>query len=226
LGGLYTPPSLAGGPDGTNGTLTAPSAVGGLNWPGGAVDPVEDVLYVAPENTLYRAQVTPGQPGKGVLYHDTRGQQVTPPTTVFGLPLLKPPYGRITAIDLKTGERLWMVPHGNTPAAIKNNAKMKGVEIPNTGAQTRGTGLLVTSTLLFGGEGGGSPMFRAWDKKTGATVAEITLPGPTTGFPVTYTKAGRQYIAVAVRAGDAVDIVALALPAAPAPGAGRGRGKQ
>ncbi len=226
LGGLYTPPSLAGGPDGTNGTLTAPSAVGGINWPGGAVDPVEDVLYVASENTLYRAQVTPGLPGTGVLYHDTRGQQVTPPTTVFGLPLLKPPYGRVTAIDLKTGERLWMVPHGNTPDAIKRNAKMKGVEIPNTGAQTRGTGLLVTSTLLFGGEGGGSPIFRAWDKKTGAVVAEIQLPGPTTGFPVTYTKSGRQYIAVAVRAGDGVEIVALAIPVATAPGGGRGKGKQ
>ena len=225
LGGLYAPPSLAGGPDGTNGTLTAPSAVGGINWPGGAVDPVEDVLYVASENTLYRAQVTPGTPGKGVLYHDTRGQSVTPPTTVFGLPLLKPPYGRVTAVDLKTGERLWMVPHGNTPDSIKRNAKLQGVQIPNTGSQTRGTGLLVTSTLLFGGEGGGSPMFRAWDKKTGAVVAEIQLPGPTTGFPVTYTKAGRQYIAVAVRAGDGVDIVALALPAA-APATGRGRGKQ
>ncbi len=225
LGPIYTPPSLAGGPDGTNGTLTAPSAVGGLNWPGGAVDPVEDVLYVAPENTLYRAQVTPGTAGKGVLYHDTRGQQVTPPTTVFGLPLLKPPYGRVEAIDLKTGDRLWMVPHGNTPDNIKRNAKLQGVNIPNTGAPTRGTGLLVTSTLLFGGEGGASPMFRAWDKKTGATVAEITLPGPTTGFPVTYTKAGRQYIAVAVRAGDAVDIVALAVPEAAAPGGGRGKGK-
>ena len=76
----------------------------------------------------------------------------TPPTTVFGLPLLKPPYGRVTAVDLKTGERLWMVPHGNTPDAIKRNPKLQGVKIPNTGAQTRGTGLLVTSTLLFGGD--------------------------------------------------------------------------
>ena len=105
--------------------------------------------------------------------------------------------------------------------AIKNNPRLKGVEIPNTGAPTRGTGLLVTSTLLFGGEGGATPVLRAWDKKTGAVVAEIQMPGPTTGFPVTYTKAGRQYIAVAVRVGDAVEIVALALPAATAP-AGRG----
>ncbi len=86
------------------------------------------------------------------------------------------------------------------------------MEIPNTGANTRGTGLLVTPTLLFGGEGGAAPVLRAWDKKTGAVVAEIQLPGPTTGFPVTYTNAGRQYIAVAVRVANAVEIVALALP--------------
>jgi quinoprotein glucose dehydrogenase len=78
---------------------------------------------------------------------------------------------------------------------------------------------------LFGGEGGNAPVLRAWDKKTGAVVAEIQLPGPTTGFPVTYTKDGRQYLAVAVRAGDGVDIVALAPPAATAqPGRG-GRGR-
>ena len=71
-----------------------------------------------------------------------------------------------------------MVPHGNTPEPIKKNPKLQGVEIPNTGAPTQGTGLLVTSTLLFGGEGGNTPVLRAWDKKTGAVVAEIPLPGP------------------------------------------------
>jgi quinoprotein glucose dehydrogenase len=114
-----------------------------------------------------------------------------------------------------------MVPHGNTPDAIKRNPKLQGVQIPNTGAPTRGTGLLVTSTLLFGGEGIANPVFRAWDKKTGAVVAEIQLPGPTTGFPVTYTKAGRQYIAVAVRVTDAVEIVALTLPATRASSTGQ-----
>ena len=102
---------------------------------------------------------------------------------------------------------------------------MQGVQNPNTGSQSSGTGLLGTRTLLVGGEGGGSPMFRAWDKKTGAVVAEIQLPGPTTGVPVTYTRAGRQASAVAVRASDGVEIVALALPA-PGPATGRGRGKQ
>ena len=180
-----------------------------------------------PNPALAESQIVEGSPGTGVLYHNPRGQAVGPPTTVFGLPLLKPPYGRINAIDLKTGERLWMVPHGNTPDAIKNNPKLQGVQIPNTGVPTKGTGLLVTSTLLFGGEGGNNPVLRAWNKMTGAVVAEIRLPGPTTGFPVTYTKAGRQYIAVAARVGDAVEIVALALPVAAPPGGrqgGPGRG--
>jgi quinoprotein glucose dehydrogenase len=227
LGPLYTPSSLPNAADGSMGTLTAPSAVGGLNWQGGAVDPVDDVLFVAGQNTLNKEQVVEGADKSGVLYVNPRGQTIGPPTTVFGLPLLKPPYGIVTAVDLKTGDRLWMVPHGNTPEAIKMNPKLQGVNIPNTGAQTNGTGLLVTSTLLFGGEGGASPVFRAWDKKTGAVVAEIQLPGPTTGFPVTYTKAGRQYIAVAARVDGAAEIVALALPAATAPGGrGAGRGAQ
>ena len=224
MGPLYTPSSRSNAAEGTFGTLTAPSAVGGFNWQGGAVDPVDDVLFVAGQNTINKAQVVEGADKSGVNYVNPRGQTVGPPTTVFGLPLLKPPYGIVTAVDLKTGERLWQVPHGNTPEAIKKNPKLQGIEIPNTGAQTNGTGLLVTSTLLFGGEGGQSPVFRAWDKKTGAVVAEIQLPGPTTGFPVTYTKAGRQYIAVAARVGDAVEIVALAIPAATAP-AGRGGGR-
>jgi hypothetical protein len=109
-----------------------------------------------------------------------------------------------------------LAPRGGAPSGGR------GAAPPPGGAQTRGTGLLVTSTLLFGGEGGFSPVLRAWDKKTGAVVAEIQLPGPTTGFPITYVKGGRQYIAVAARVGDAVEIVALALEA-PASPTGRGQ---
>ena len=203
------------------GTLTAPSAVGGVNWQGGAVDPVDDVLYVTSRTSVFRAQVVEGSPKTGVVYHNPRGQTIGPPMTVFGLPLIKPPYGRVTAVDLKTGDRLWMVPHGNTPDPIKNNPKLQGVEIPNTGAPTNGTGLLVTSTLLFGGQGATAPFLRV-GQEDGRRRGGIQLPGPTTGFPVTYTKAGRQYIAVAARVGDAVEIVALALQPATAP-AGRGR---
>ena len=222
LGPLYAPPSLPNAADGTMGTLTAPAAVGGFNWQGGAVDPVDDVLFVAGQNTLNKEQLVEGASKSGVRYVNPRGQTVGPPTTVFGLPLLKPPYGIVTAVDLKTGDRLWTVPHGKTPDSIKKNPKLQGVDIPNTGALTNGTGLLVTSTLLFGGEGASAPVLQAWDKTTGAVVAEIPLPGPTTGFPVTYTKGGRQYIAVAARVDGAVEIVALAIPPATTP-AGRGR---
>ncbi len=215
LGKLYTPPSLVNAPDGTMGTISGPTGGGTINWPGGAVDPVNDILYVATLTSIGKFQLMEGSAGTGVRYHDTRGMRnAGPPLSVFGLPIFKPPYARVTAIDLKTGNRLWMVPHGNTPEAIKANPKLKGVDIPNTGAPARGSGLLVTSTLLFGGEGlSGAPVLRAWDKMTGATVAEIKLPGATTGFPVTYTKGGKQYIAVAVlRSGESSEIVALALP--------------
>src|SRR3954462_11011763 len=150
LGGLYTPPSVPNAADRTMGTLTAPSAVGGFNWQGGAVDPEDDVLFVAGQNTLNKEQVVEGADKSGVLYVNPRGQTIGPSTTVFGLPLLKPPYGIVTAVDLKTGNRLWTGPHGNTPDAIKRNAVLQGVNIPSTGAQTNGPGLLVTSTLLFG----------------------------------------------------------------------------
>ena len=209
-------------PDGTNGTLTAPSAVGGINWPGGAVDPVEDVLYVASQNTLVPRAGHAGIAGEGRSVSRHSRSSRGPPTTVFGLPLLKPPYGRVTAVDLKTGERLWMVPHGNTPDSIKRNAKLQGVQIPNTGAQTRGTGLLVTSTLLFGGEGGCTPGVPRLGQEDRRRRRRDPVAGSDDRFPVTYTKAGRQYIAVAVRVGDAVDIVALSLEAATSP-TGRGQ---
>ena len=81
---------------------------------GRRVDPVDDILYVTTQTSLCRAQLAPGSPKAGVLYHDTRGQFIGPQPTAFGLPLLKPPYGRLVAVDLKTGDRVWMVPHGNT----------------------------------------------------------------------------------------------------------------
>jgi quinoprotein glucose dehydrogenase len=126
------------------------------------------------------------------------------------LPILKPPYGRITAIDLNTGEHLWMVPNGDTPDPIKNHSALKGLNIPRTGRPEK-TGVLATKTLLFSGDGSGA--FRAYDKKTGAIVAEMKLPAAQTGVPMSYMVNGKQYIAVAAggRASYA-EIIALALP--------------
>ena len=129
-------------------------------------------------------------------YHVSRAQGVP---TVRGLPLVKPPYGRITAIDLTVGEILWQIPHGGTPDYIRNHPDLQGVEVPATGSPTQGSGLLVTSTLLFSGEGArGQPVLRAYDKRTGEVVHEVQLPGgPTIGFPITYMTGGRQFIVVA-----------------------------
>jgi quinoprotein glucose dehydrogenase len=137
-----------------------------------------------------------------------------------GLPIVKPPYGRITAIDLNTGDHAWMVPNGDTPEWIKNHPALKGVTIPPTGRYEH-VGLMVTKTLLFAGEGSGlfavppgtgGPMLRAHDKKTGEVLSEFRLPANQSGIPMTYMVRGRQYIVVAVgAAGVPGEFVALTL---------------
>ncbi len=195
LGPLYTPPSVIE-PGGNRGTLALPSAGGGVNWPGGAVDAEAGILFVP---SLTRPQLfglTDGTEGTGVRYHISFAGGAP---TVRDLPLVKPPYGRITAIDLTKGEILWQVPHGDTPRYIREHPDLQGVTVPPTGSQTQGSGLLVTSTLLFAGEGArGEPVLRAYDKRTGDVVHAIQLPGgPTIGFPITYMADGQQYIVVA-----------------------------
>jgi quinoprotein glucose dehydrogenase len=138
-----------------------------------------------------------------------------------GLPLIKPPYGRITAIDLNTGDHRWMVPLGTTPDWVRNHPALQGVTLPNTGRWEH-AGLLVTRTLLFAGEGSGlyavppgagGPMFRAYDKSTGEILAEIALPANQSGVPMTYMAGGKQYIVVPVGAvGVPGEFVALTLP--------------
>ena len=138
-----------------------------------------------------------------------------------GLPLVKPPYGTVVAIDLNKGDLAWTVPNGDTPEYIKNHPLLKGVNIGNTGKPSRAP-LMVTKTLLFtadggnlfnGVAGGGGNAFRALDKKTGAVISEIQLPSMATGIPMTYMVNGQQYIVVAVgAAGVPAELVALALP--------------
>jgi mono/diheme cytochrome c family protein len=145
------------------------------------------------------------------------------------LPILKPPWGRITAIDLNTGEHVWMVPNADTPDFVKNHPLLKGVDLPRTGRQDR-SGLMVTKTLLFAGEGSGlfavppgagGPMFRAYDKQTGSVLWEFTLPANQSGVPMTYMTGGRQYIVVPVGAPNhAGELVALSLPNAASSTAG------
>jgi hypothetical protein len=118
------------------------------------------------------------------------------------LPLVKPPWGRITAIDLNTGDHAWMIPNGSAPDYVKNHPAMKGIDLSKAGRPSRSP-LMVTKTLLFGADGanffnavpgGGGNTFRAIDKKTGEIIHEMQLPGMATGIPMTYMKDGRQYI--------------------------------
>lgn len=210
LGAFMAPPSLQAAPDGTNGTLSLPSTLGGGNWEGGAFDPETGMLYVGSMTSPDILSLTPAPPGSDIPYIAGGGR----PPTVQGLPLVKPPYGRITAIDMRTGQHVWMMANADTPASIRDNPALQGAPIPRTGVPSR-AGLLVTKTLLFAGEGAtGTPVFRAHDKATGAILAEIALPGTQTGLPMTYVLDGKQYIVVATAGGGgrAAEIVALALP--------------
>ena len=207
LGPMFTPAPLLDEAGGTRGVLMLPNYGGGTNWEGGAADPATGILYV-PSNTNPAVAAVRADPGTDVNYTFVAGQVPQP----LGLPLVKPPWSRITAIDMNTGEHAWMVPNGETPEEIASNPALEGVDLPQTGGFTRAM-LMVTSTLLFAGEGwNGAPVMRALDKATGATIAEIELPGATGAKPMTYMLDGRQYIVVSVGQPGTAELVALALP--------------
>lgn len=142
------------------------------------------------------------------------------PRTVDGLPLFKPPYGTVTAINLDTGDFRWQVAHGDTPDEIKNNPALKGLTIPKTG-QNGAVGLVVTKGLVIIGDplvstAPGRPrgaMLRAYDKMTGKEVGAVYLPAPQSGSPMTYMHNGKQYIIVAVSGGNySGEYIAFRLP--------------
>ncbi|HKA59415.1 MAG TPA: PQQ-binding-like beta-propeller repeat protein [Gemmatimonadales bacterium] len=211
FGPLYQPVSRVDAPDGTKGTFQAPGANGGVNIMGGAAaDPETGMLYVASQGGVSRISLESNPERSEMRYVSQGPGGLRGPD---GLPLFKPPYGRITAIDLKTGDHRWMIPNGDTPDAIRNHAALRGVTIPRTGKNAHAN-LLVTRTLLFYGEGrGGGPAFHAVDKATGAEISEVALPAPTNAAPITYLHKGRQYIVVAIASADVpAELVALALP--------------
>jgi quinoprotein glucose dehydrogenase len=145
-------------------------------------------------------------------------------TTVQGLPIIKPPYDRITAYDMNTGNILWQKTHSSTPDNIKNNAALKGLDLPRLGQPGRTfIGVLTTKTLIIAGEGGVHTnaqgqtvaLLRAYDKSTGEDIAaEVNMPAKQTGSPMTYMHNGKQYIVIAVSGqGNAgAEILAYALP--------------
>ena len=209
LGPLYTPPSLAESKDGTKGTLSLPFPTGGSNWEGGAYDPETNLLYVPSQTRLALLSLKDGDESTDVRYVASN----SPKLEVFDIPIAKPPWGRITAIDMSSGKIKWSVANGETPEAITNNPYLKGVEIPRTGKATR-AGLLLTKTLLFAGEGfGGDPVFRAHDKYNGKIISEIVLPGSQSSPPSTYMINNRQFIIMTISDGKSpAELIALSLP--------------
>ena len=141
---------------------------------------------------------------------------------VQGLPLVKPPWGRISAIDLNKGDILWQIPHGETPDTVRNHPALKGLTIPRTGRPNGRIGTLVTKTLMIAGEPGFSTtpagvrgaMLRAYDKATGAEVGAVFMPAPQTGSPMTYLLNGQQYLVVATSGATSTgELLAFKLPA-------------
>lgn len=207
-GPMYTPPSPAGGPDGKLGTFYMPGWVGGANWTGAALDPDTGVIYVPSVSVPWIGRDNYKRPPENSLYME--GPQ--------GLPMVKPPWGRITAIDMNSGDHLWMVPNGDGP---RDHPLLKDLNLPPLGQAGRAAPLL-TKAFLFIGEGdkvglsipklSGGPMFRAYDKQTGKIVWQIDLGAGTTGPPVTYLHKGKQYIVVGVGGVDhPAELVALSL---------------
>jgi quinoprotein glucose dehydrogenase len=223
-GSPFMPPSLGNAPDGSRGTVTM---LGGANWWGGRADPETGFVYVASAASPYINALRPNTPAANA----TANAALPPPDYVAGggatfpqvqnLRLMKPPYGRITAYDMNKGEIAWQVGNGDTPANVKNHPALQGLNIPKTGSP-RSVGLLVTKTLLFAGDGT-NPLLDAYDKKTGEIIAQIPMPGMQTGVPMTYVHQGRQFILVAVGAGNGTTAQMVAFALTP-PGGGAGAG--
>jgi quinoprotein glucose dehydrogenase len=209
-GPLFTPPSIEG-------TLVRPGTTGGANWSGAAVDPATGMLYVPSRNAYAISKLSPPDPAlnSNLLYMQAPGRN---PQMPDGLPLFKPPYSRLTAIDMNSGTHAWMVPTG-AGDRIRNNPRLKALNLPPVGGDITLSGPLLTKTLLIyalttGGTTGG-PRLVAYDKGTGKEVASTDLPGPAIGSPMTYSLAGKQYIAVTVQGRSPTDVpelVALVLP--------------
>jgi quinoprotein glucose dehydrogenase len=235
LGPLFTPPVVSR-TEGPLATLALPSNTGGTNWPGASYDPETHILYVfsqtnvsalglvaPPEPKVSDMRYVQGSATTGIRASGgtgsaagadapaaaiAAGEGSGPRLTVQGLPLIKPPYGRITAINLDRGEIVWQIPHGETPDDIRQHPALKGLAIPRTG-QVGYAGTLVTKTLLVAGEPrftttalGRGAMLRAYDKSTGREVGAVYMPAPQSGSPMTYMVNGKQYIVVSVSGGN------------------------
>ncbi len=239
LGPIYTPPVVSS-KSGKLGTLMLGPANGGTNWPGGSFNPENHTVYVyacdacleplglvPPPKDLSDLRYVVGRDGEIPTMVNAAGTNSgadTPmpkpkaaapeydyrPLAVNGLPLIKPPYSTISAINMDTGDILWQVPNGETPDFVRNNPALKGIEIGHTGQATFNIGTLVTKTLVIAGDGmvtttadhPRGAMLRAYDQANGKEVGSVWMPAQQSGSPMTFMRNGKQYIVIAVSGGN------------------------
>ena len=224
LGPLFTPLNhpVEGG---TRGTLMRPSPGGTTGWGGAAMDPETGILYVPSRNRIGFISLYEPDPATGATVRYTHGAPETDrlaavaagigtgPQMPQGLPLLKPPYSRITAIDMSTGDHLWVTPTG-AGDRYRRHPRLRDLDLPPLGGDNANNGPLLTKTILIycltaGGTTGG-PRMVAYAKDSGAELASVDLPSGAIGTPMTYVVDGKQYIAMTVGGGPR--LVAFALP--------------
>ena len=193
LAPLFTPPTVdgVGKP-----VINMPGDGGGTNWPGAGVDPESGRLYVPSSTGPAVFTLVKPDPNRSNLNYTPARWSVGVPGPQ-GLPLMKPPYARVTAIDMSKGDHAWMTPHGDGP---KNHPALRDLNLPSLGGFGSG-GPLVTKTLLFVNNGGrdlerGQGSISVYDKATGEYLGAIPLPTRPNGNPITYMHHGKQYIAV------------------------------
>ena len=219
VGPLFNPPIQVGHPSGLRSFVSCPSGASNIYSPTVA-DPESGIVYVGTERSCRAENLVPGgqmdKPGdpkttgkalsRWVVANrgDLRGPE--------GLPIWKPPYSRIVAIDMNTGEHLWAMPNGDTPERIRNHPALKGLNLPNTGQQSHPV-IMATKTLLITAPGGTDSVLHALDKKTGKRLATVALPAPGQYGMMTYLHEGRQYIVAQIMsANHPGSLVALRLP--------------
>ncbi len=230
IGPLFTPPSASKWPS-PLGTIMNPNGDGAGQWPGGAYDPATQTFYIFSNISYNPTGEVPADPkvtdarmmlGRATPPADDNSgaPKAVAPLTVQGMPLMKPPYGQITAIDMNRGTIAWQVPHGETPDEVRNNPALKGLAIPRTGSRGK-VGVLVTKTLVIAGDGTATTgddgkkggWLRAYDKRSGREVGAVPLPARVTGSPMSYESAGAQYVVVPVSGpGEPGQLVAFKLP--------------
>jgi quinoprotein glucose dehydrogenase len=203
VGPLFNPPIQVGHPSGKRSFVSCPSGASNIFGPTVA-DPETSVLYVATERSCRAENLVPGskmdEPDDPKTTGRTLSQWVVANRGDLrgpqGLPIWKPPYSRIVAIDMNTGEYLWEQPNGDTPARIRNHPLLKGLDIPNTGQMSHAV-MMTTRTLLITAPGG-DPVLYAVDKKTGKRLGTVKLPAPGQYGMMGYVHEGRQYVVVQV----------------------------